>query len=330
MTATSTMRALVWTAPDEAVLRAEPVPEPAEGMTVLDVLAVGICGSDLHGYRGHSPVRTPPLILGHEVVGADSRGERFIVNPLIGCGRCRACRSGQPNLCPERGLLGLDRPGAFAQMVAAPSSNLIPLPDGMDPLVGTLVEPLATPMQALRLAGDVDGAVVAVAGCGTIGLLAAWAARQRGAQLVAAYDVDPARVDNARAIAHVAEVGAGALADVIREATDGVGADIVIDAVGIEATWTAAFDMVRRGGDIFEIGLGQSIGPAPIGTLVRDGIGMRGIYAYTPEDFRAALALLEASPPPLGWVDSASLDDGVAVLARQARGAGWVKVVFLP
>ncbi len=184
------MDALVWTAPLAAELRREPSPRPDDANVVLAVRAAGVCGSDLHGYRGLSPLRVPPLVLGHEVVGEDGDGRLHVVNPLSGCGRCAICRTGTPNLCPDRTLLGLNRPGAFADYVAVPADNLLPLPEGMSPVVGTLAEPLATSVNGLRGATIDADSVVVVLGCGPIGLLAAHAARVRGAGLVICHDVD--------------------------------------------------------------------------------------------------------------------------------------------
>jgi threonine dehydrogenase-like Zn-dependent dehydrogenase len=323
------MRALVWTAPLQAELRTIDAPEPGAGELVLAVHAVGICGSDLHGYRGHSPLRVPPLVLGHELVGADPGGRLHVVNPLIGCDRCALCAVGKPNLCPDRELLGLNRPGAFAELVAIPERNLHPLPDGMDPVVGTLVEPLATSMNALRgLALDASSTAV-VLGAGPIGLLAVYAARRLGAGTVICHDIDASRVATARALAHVADASPAAIAEHVRRSGDGLGAAVVVDAVGVEPTWTAAIELVRPGGTVLAVGLGQATGAMAVGDLVRRGITVRGVYAYDDEDFRAALDLLTDEPPPLDWLGTASLEDGPAVLAAAAAGEGPAKTVFL-
>ena len=323
------MRALVWTGPHEAVLREEKVPNPAPGEVVLAVRAVGVCGSDLHGYRGHSSLRIPPLVLGHEVVGQDATGDTYVVNPLVGCASCRLCLAGLPNLCPRRGLLGLDRPGGFAEYVKVPRQNLSPLPEGMSPLLGTLVEPLATPVNALRGAGLDANSVVAVVGCGPIGLLACYAAKRAGARLVACYDINAGRASHADALADVTGSSAEEITPALLDATGSLGADVVIDAVGVEATWTAALSLVRPGGTVCEIGLGQASGQVPVGQMVRTGITWRGVYAYTPADFGRALEMLADDPPPLDWTKTAALEDGPELLERLARGKGPVKAVFV-
>jgi threonine dehydrogenase-like Zn-dependent dehydrogenase len=322
------VHALVWTAPYETVLREEPDPIPDGDEIVAAVRAAGVCGSDLHGYRGHSPLRVPPLILGHEVVVADDHGDVAIVNPLIGCGACRLCAAGEPNLCPRRGLLGLDRPGAFAERVRVPRANLVPLPAAMSPLLGTLVEPLATPLNALRRCAVRD-AVVAVLGCGPIGLLSAYAARALGARAVVCHDIAADRLRHVRPYADLATADAEELGVDVNARTGGLGADIVVDAVGVEQTWTEAIRVARPGATIAVIGLGQATGAVPVADVVRRGLIFRGVYAYSPDDFGAAVDMLTADPPALDWVATVSLEEGSEVLDAMARGAGPVKAVFV-
>ena len=150
------MKALVYTATREAELREEPEPEPRPGEALVRVEAVGICGSDMHAWHGHDPRRIPPLILGHEACGevleGAAAGSRVVLNPLIACGACRDCREGRTNLCGKRDLIGLRRPGAFAERVAIPEGNLIPVPEGMAAAAAALTEPCATAWHALALA----------------------------------------------------------------------------------------------------------------------------------------------------------------------------------
>ena len=137
------MKALVYTNPLELTLSEEPDPAPAKGEALLSVRAVGICGSDMHAYHGHDPRRVPPLILGHEavaqVVEGAQKGRSVVLNPLISCGRCDYCSGGRSNLCPDRSLVGMNRPGAFAELIAMPEANLIALPADMDDIEATRV-----------------------------------------------------------------------------------------------------------------------------------------------------------------------------------------------
>jgi threonine dehydrogenase-like Zn-dependent dehydrogenase len=298
----TSMRALVWHGDDRLEIESLPEPECEEGEVLLEVELAGICGSDLHAYRGHPGPRRPPLVLGHEAVGSvRGRVGLFAVFPLVVCGVCPACRRGEENLCERRGLLGLDRQGVFAERVPVREDSLVPVPEALDPHVAVLVEPLATSLSALRVDGVEAGDSLLVVGGGPIGLLAVYAAVASGVRVVCA---EP--VDERRAVAE--RLGADVLADAA-DAPAGA-ADVAIDAVGIERTWRAAIAGVRAGGVVALVGLGQAEGSMPTGDLVRRGVAVRGHYAYTRRDFEDALALLAASPPPVDWVTVLGLSDG--------------------
>src|SRR2546430_5873096 len=115
------MRALVFTAPSVVELRDVDEPAPRPGEAVLDVAVAGICGSELHGVRTPG-FRIPPLIMGHEFAGTTPDGRRVAVNPLLSCGCCDRCRAGQTQLCWQRAIIGIHRPGGFAERVAVPES----------------------------------------------------------------------------------------------------------------------------------------------------------------------------------------------------------------
>src|SRR5262249_54480951 len=135
------MKAVVWLGPRRMELQSVPEPTPRPGEAILRVDAVGICGSELSGYLGQNSLRVPPLVMGHEfagtvgAIGADlvslRIGDRVTVNPLIGCGECALCRLGLENLCPKRQIIGIHRPGAFAEQVAVPATCCTRLPDGL-------------------------------------------------------------------------------------------------------------------------------------------------------------------------------------------------------
>jgi threonine dehydrogenase-like Zn-dependent dehydrogenase len=299
------MRAIVWHG--GADLRYEAVDEPVASpdQVIVDITLAGVCGSDLHPIRGHSGPRRPPLILGHELIGRiDGREGRYVAFPLAVCGECDACRRGEENLCERRGLLGLDRPGAFAERVVVPEQALYRVPDGVDDRVAVLVEPLATSLSALRRERMEAGEHVIVLGCGPIGLLAIHAARHLGLQTTA---VEP--ISERRQLA--GRLGADVVLDDLASVA-GTGADVVIDAVGIGATATAGATAVRRGGSVVVVGLAAEQGSVPLSQIVRDGVQLRGHYAYTREDFGAALELLASDPPDVGWLTLVSLE-GTAV-----------------
>ena len=298
------MNALTWRGGRSLTLDQVEPPEPAPGQVAFDVTLSGICGSDLHPYRGHSGPRVPPLVLGHEAVGTSPAhpGERFVLFPLVGCGECPACLRGEVNLCRTRGLVGLDRQGVFADRVVVGSDALTPIPAGVDDRVAVLTEPLAASVSALRYAGARAGDRVLVLGGGPIGLLGVHACVASGIEVSL---VEP--VDQRRAFAQ--QLGA---VDVYASSDDTAGLefDLAIDAVGIEATWQAGIAAVRMGGGVTIIGLGQAEGTFAAGDVVRRGITVRGHYAYTRADFDAALAMLAEHPPALDWLRSMPLAEG--------------------
>ncbi len=298
------MKALVWHGGPRLELEELPEPERRDDQVVLDIKLAGICGSDLHPYRGQTGPRVPPLVLGHEAIGrvAGSEG-RFVLNPLVSCHECRACLRGEPQLCEHRGLVGMDRQGVFAERVSVDPAALVPVPDHVADELAVLTEPLATAVSALRLEHVDAGATVAVIGGGPIGLLSVYAAAQAGVTVLAAEPIEHRR--------RLAQRLGAARTVVDADEFDGAVADVVVDAVGIEATWRAGIRLARSGGSVCIVGLGQADGAMPVTDLVRRGITVRGHFAYSPADFAAALALLETSPPPLDdWIDVVPLADG--------------------
>jgi threonine dehydrogenase-like Zn-dependent dehydrogenase len=315
------MKALVWYGERDVRYEDAPEPKPAPGEVLFDVRLAGICGSDLHGYRGHPGPRVPPLVLGHEVVGAVD-GEPFILYPLVGCGSCERCAVGEDNLCASWRLVGMHRPGVFAEKLAVPRSMLVRVPPGLDPRRAVLAEPLACCVGALG-SYELDGREVVVLGAGPIGLLIAYLAVRSGSHVTV---VDPVaeRRENARRLgAHVGvatgeELAAGA-------------ADLVVDAAGFETTWRAGLAAVRAGGDVVMVGLGQGEAPFPMAALVRRGIRLRGQFAYSRREFAGAVEILGEGDLDLGWLSDAPLADGAEAFANLVdRPSEYAKVLLSP
>lgn len=316
------MKALVWHGGQELGLEDLPEPEPAADEVMFEVELAGICGSDLHPYRGHPGPRRPPLVLGHEAVGTVAeRPGRYTVFPVVACGRCRACLQGEENLCEERGLLGLDRQGVFAERVAVRADALVPVPAGLDDRIAVLVEPLATSLAVLRLDEVSAGERLLVVGGGPIGLLGVYAAAERGISVTC---VEP--VAERRALAK--RLGAQPVLADPGDVPAGQ-ADSAIDAVGIEEAWRTAITGVRSGGTVALVGLGQAEGGMPVGDLVRRGVTVRGHYAYTRRDFEDALALLAERPPPQDWLTVLALADGAEGFHRLVTEPAVVTKVLL-
>jgi threonine dehydrogenase-like Zn-dependent dehydrogenase len=311
------VKALVWHGGQELVYESVADPRPGVDEVVLEVELAGICGSDLHGYRGHPGPRVPPLVLGHEAVGTLD-GRRYAVYPLSGCGACERCAAGEDNLCPSWRLLGLHGPGVFAEWVAVRRRALVPLPEGLDPRRAVLAEPLACCVGALAPHAVGPGTRVVVLGCGPIGLLTAYLAARAGAEVVAV-DPVPERLETAArlgALPPPAEPGA---------------ADLAVDAAGFEATWRAGIDAVRNGGSVVVVGLGQAEGVFPMAIAVRRSISVRGQFAYARADFARAVEILAEGDLDLSWVSDAPLAAGARAFADLVeRPAEQAKVLLVP
>ena len=197
------MKALVYLGPRRMELQDLPEPSPAPGEVRVRMRASAICGSDLHGFREASPRRVPPLVMGHEAVGdIDAVGDevdpsvvgsRVVAMPLVPCGTCPRCLEGRSNLCPQRRLMGMSFPGAFAEAFSIPANQVVAMPESLADERGALVEPLANAVHAVaRSVGAGDD--VLVIGAGAIGLFAARTALLDGARRAFVVDKLPSRL----------------------------------------------------------------------------------------------------------------------------------------
>ncbi|RMF40766.1 MAG: galactitol-1-phosphate 5-dehydrogenase [Alphaproteobacteria bacterium] len=325
------MKALVYTGPRRLELREVGDPGPADGDILLRVSHCGICGSDMHAWLGHDERRPAPLILGHEAAGEAADGTRYTVNPLVACGSCRDCRAGRENLCPDRQIISMPpREGAFAEWVSVPRTNAVAIPDHVGSARAALTEPLACGWHAVRLAQAALNVPLAEARClvlggGAIGLGAALCLAAQGARDIALAETNALRHPVLR------KAGDFAVFDPVSEAgPDAV--DLVIDAVGIEATRAHASRRVRPGGVITHIGLGAAAGGLDIRRMTLQEITFIGTYTYSAQDFRdTAAAIFDGRLGALDWPEERPLADGPAAFADIHAGrAAAPKIVLLP
>ncbi len=307
------MKALIYTATEETQYRDAPEPEPRPGDALVKVEAVGICGSDMHAWHGHDPRRVPPLILGHEACGrvldGPEPGTRVVFNPLITCGACEFCQSGRSNLCAARELIGMRLPGAFAERVALPARNLIPVPEGMNPAKAALSEPCATAWHALALAARASWRPIPecralVIGGGSVGLLGGLILKAWGARAVRLAETNRLRRESAAA------AGLDAF-DPLAAPAEAAAFDLVLDAVGAVTTRAASLAAVRPGGVISHVGLQSWAGEFDARTLTLSEVTLIGVYTYTDADLRASLAALhDGRLGPLDWIEERPLAEG--------------------
>ena len=330
------MQALVYTANEEMAFREEADAAPLDaGEALIEIDAVGICGSDMHAYLGHDPRRVPPLILGHEAAGrvldGPLSGKRVVLNPLITCGHCDHCLNGQQNLCAERDLIGMYRPGAFAQRISMPLGNLIEIPEGMDAALAALTEPAATATHAVNLAEralarPISEARALVIGGGSVGLFAALTLAHRGVTRLTLADTNALRRKSAE------NTGVAEIINPIDHPAADSSFDLVIDAVGGNASRQASVASVVPGGVIMHIGLMDNNDGLDIRRITLQEITFIGTYTYTPVDLRNTLEQLHSGAlGKLDWIDQRPLAEGASAFKELNSGdCGAPKVILRP
>jgi 2-desacetyl-2-hydroxyethyl bacteriochlorophyllide A dehydrogenase len=319
------MKALVYTAPGKVELEQRPRPEPQAGEEEIAIEFAGVCGSDISGFLGHSALRRPPLVLGHELVGRRRDGRRVVANPLVSCGHCDACISGSQNLCESWKLLGLGtNPGSFAEYVALPSSQVYDVPDSLTAEQAILAEPLANIAHLFRIVSPPPFFRLAIVGAGAMGALAVSVARRIGARGVLAVDVNDQRLETMRKLGASATVNP-AISEAVAEAMRiaGRGYDVVIDASGSAPARQMAFDLCRPGGQVVLLGMGTQRSEVNFVTSIRKEHRVVMSFAYTPVDFRRSLDLLIAGDVDLTpWTVRMPLARGQEAMERISRDPG--------
>ncbi len=291
-------------------LRDLPRPTPGPGEVLLRVWNCGVCGSDLHWFHGTSPV--PGVCPGHEIAGevvevgrdvtAVAPGAHVAVEPLVVCGRCFSCRTGDYQLCRQFQIIGMMRDGGFAEYLATPDYTLYPLPGEMAWEVGALAEPTAVCVHALRLASVQLGQRVLVLGAGTIGLLSVMVAKAAGAGEIAITARHPQQAEMARRLG--ARRVFATTEDGERERIDYAyhhPVDVVVETVGGSAdTLNDAILAVRPGGTVAVVGVFSGHPPCNALALLVKEVRLLGSLMYgrsgTRADFEVAVDVLAAQP----------------------------------
>ncbi len=326
------MKALVYTGSKQSEIRDIDAPSPQDGQCVVEVANCGICGSDMHAWHGHDPRRVPPLVLGHEAVGivrtGKLTGQRVAINPLMTCGHCNACTSGQEHLCAERELIGMRVPGAFAEQVVISEHNLTILNNNVAFEQAALAEPLACAVHAANFAFGPNMKAptdlkIAILGGGAIGLLSALYFRLKG---VADLWIAETNALRRKTLQNPLKLNAW---DPISEPNKVGDADVVLDAVGSGSTRAAASKIAKPGGLIIHIGLQDSEPGLDTRRLTLQEISFIGTYCYTNADFAEAIRLLESAEiSGAGWCDIRPLDEGAESFQDIHNGVAAPKLIL--
>lgn len=334
-------RAAVLYAPHDLRVEDRPMPMPGPHDVLVEVRAVGVCGSDVHYYehgRIGDLVVTEPLVLGHEAMGVvvacgeqahrHALGTRVALEPGVPCGRCVQCRRGRYNLCPDMAFFATPPVnGAFARYVTIHEDFAHRLPDQVSDTAGALLEPLSVGLWAVRKGNVRPGDRVLVTGAGPVGLLAARVAKAAGAAEVAITDVNPARLQVARAL------GVDTALDT-RETPldDTLRADVLLECSGAPAAVTAGIKALRPAGTAVLVGMGpQSETRLPTQVIQSREITLTGTFRYA-NTYPAAVALAAAGRLDLDVLATATfpLADTEKALLAPRTDPSVIKTVVTP
>ncbi len=300
----SEMRAAVLAEPGRFEIRSVPRPEPDRDEVLIRIARTGICGTDIHIFNGHYAADRLPMIPGHEFTGhiaASGKavteltdGQPVVVDMNIGCTRCYWCRRNEILNCPEMQQIGITMDGAFAEYISVPARLVIPAPPDTPAEILALTEPLSCVVRAARKSMVTFGQSVVVMGTGPIGNLHIQLLRTIGAAPIIASDVSADRRSTAAKCGADIVVPPGALKDAVKTATQGRGADIVIESVGSPALYADAKELMRKGGHLAAFGLtgaGETLALDILETILQEN-SVKGSVAGMGQDMHDALTLL--------------------------------------
>jgi 2-desacetyl-2-hydroxyethyl bacteriochlorophyllide A dehydrogenase len=307
------MKALFITAPGKTEMREIARPEPGRGEVRVRVRYLGYCGSDLNTFRGLNPLVSYPRVPGHEVAGvidavgaevspAFAPGTSVLVVPYTNCGTCSACRKGRPNACRNNQTLGVQRDGALAEQVVVPATKLLTSRQlSLRDMV--LVEPLSVGWHAARRGRVATGDTVVVFGCGLVGLGAIASSAAAGARVVAV-DVDDGKLDIGRAAGAVVTINSTTedLHQRLQALTENHGPDLLIEGVGLPATYRACVEEACFAGRVVYVGYAKESVEYATKNFVMKEIDIMGSRNATADDFRGVIAYLEAGRFPVDAV----------------------------
>jgi threonine dehydrogenase-like Zn-dependent dehydrogenase len=306
------------------------------GELLLRIDLVGLCGTDLNSFRGKNPLVTYPRILGHEIAatvvrGSDKvpAGSHVTVSPYTSCGRCPACSSRRFNACQNNQTFGVQRDGALTEMLSIHENKVYSSDLPLKHLC--LVEPLTVGFHAVTRGRVSEQDIVAVFGCGAIGLGAISGAAFEGARTIA-IDVDDEKLETARAAGATNTIHSGRenFRSRLRELTNGNGPSVIIEAIGLPETFRAAIEEVAFTGRVVYIGYAKEQVAYETKLFVQKELDILGSRNALPEDFRRVIKMLEEGRFPVhrAVTTVVGFEEAPSILANwSATPAAFTKII---
>lgn len=305
------MDRIIGQSPNVIVVKQVDEPMPLSHEVKVSTLVAGICGSDLHSTAGLHPFVPLPYIPGHEVVGVItelgsevkdfSEGDRVTVEPTLPCWKCKMCTTGRQNLCENLTFFGCGySQGGMADYFTIPANRLHKVPTEFSDERASLIEPLSTPVHAVRMAGggslDLSGKAVVIIGCGTIGLLTLLVARHAKAKKIVMTDLLQSKRTRAQRLGADVVLDAGSK-DLIAEVrtTLGESADIVFDCVALQPTVDQAVALADKAGTVMIVGVPEKDVRIPLPVIQDHQIRIQGSATYLPVDYQDSIKILQTT-----------------------------------
>jgi 2-desacetyl-2-hydroxyethyl bacteriochlorophyllide A dehydrogenase len=316
-----------------------PVPKPAAGEALLRVRRVGICGTDLHIFQGHLDHRVPRGgVIGHEtfaeVVEAPAgsgfgTGDRVVVEPVVSCGACRACRMGASYLCYRLKIRGVELPGGMQEYWAVPTDRMLKVPDVLGDDAAAVIEPLAVATHDVTRAGVKRGDRVLVFGGGPIGTLIGLVCRHRGAEVIVA-EVNEFRLGLLGTLG-LETLGPGRdPVKFVDDWTEGVGVDVAFEVTGNAAAVRAVTDVVRVWGTVSIVAIHSEPMAVNLYQMFARELTMHGSRLYTRAAWEQAIEMAASGAVPLAPLVSRKVPlEGLAEGMRAALGGANVMKVLV-
>ena len=294
----------VMTEPKQIIFREVPVPSPEKGQVLVEIKRIGVCGSDIHVYHGMHPFTSYPITQGHEVsgkivgLGEDvaqfQLGQKVTIEPQVFCGECYPCRHGKYNLCEKLKVMGFQTTGTASEYFAVEASKVTPLPENLSYDEGAMIEPLAVTVHAAKRFPELEGAKVAILGCGPIGILLAQSCKALGAAQVLITDISDYRLELAKTCG--VDFAINTAKDDFNEALIGAfgpdKADVIYECAGTDVTMNQAIQYARKGSTIVLVAVFGKMATVDLAVLNDHELDLNTSMMYRHEDYVEAIRLV--------------------------------------
>ncbi len=298
------MKGIVYTAPKTLEVLDVEKPKVEAGQVLVKIKTAGICGGDLGIYKGVHPRAKAPLVLGHEfcgIVETDGKrlkkGTKVTVNPIISCGECTPCKTGNQHVCNTLRLIGIDKNGAMSEYISADEDKLYAIDDSVSDEAGALIEPIAVAVHSIREANYQSGDNAIVYGCGTIGMVVAMTLKEFGCTNLTLVEADDVRIEKVRAMGFdVRDAKTLDIEKLKEEKTSGNGFDYIFDCAGVEVVANQLIKVSKVRGKIIIVAGYKTPTTFPLNEGMFKEVSFSFVRVYRDKDYEIAVELVKKQP----------------------------------